>query len=78
MKTLVISGIFIHIIVLLSIFDIYFKSPVINNVAPCVTKGEHPATRLVLLVVDGLRMDALVKTKETALKDMETVAPYLR
>lgn len=75
---LIINGIIVHIIILLSIFDIYFKSPIVNNIIPTVTKNIAPANRLVLYVADGLRAETLIKSKETAFSDMSNVAPYLR
>lgn len=75
---IILSGVLIHFILLLSIFDIYFKSPIINNVPPCETKSKPPAKRLVLFVADGLRAESLIKAKETAFADMKTVAPFLR
>lgn len=75
---IILSAIFVHIILLLSIFDIYFKSPIINNVPVTISKSKAPAKRLVLFVADGLRAEALIKTKETAIEDMKEVAPFLR
>ncbi|XP_075973265.1 phosphatidylinositol glycan anchor biosynthesis class N [Anticarsia gemmatalis] len=63
------AGILIHITFLFSIFDIYFKSPIVKNVVPYQPQHEHLAERLVLFVVDGLRAESFVNY---------TTMPYLR
>lgn len=54
------TAIFIHVVFLLSIFDIYFKSPIVKNVVVYQPNYEAPADRLVLFVVDGLRAESFV------------------
>lgn len=54
---LAVLGFFVQLTLLLSIFDIYFKSPVISGIPDQRTDYEPPADRLVLLVADGLRAD---------------------
>lgn len=53
-------GILIHLIFLFSIFDIYFKSPVVKDVLPYEPIHEPTSNRLVLFVVDGLRAETFV------------------
>ncbi|XP_039758693.1 GPI ethanolamine phosphate transferase 1 isoform X2 [Pararge aegeria] len=62
-------GIFIHLVFLFSIFDIYFKSPIVNNANMYQPLHEAPADRLVLFVVDGLRAESFVNY---------STMPYLR
>lgn len=62
-------GILIHLTFLFSIFDIYFKSPIVRNVAPYQPAHEQLADRLVLFIVDGLRAESFVNY---------TTMPYLR
>lgn len=50
-------GFFAQLILLLSIFDIYFKSPIINGIPDQTVDYEPPADRLVLFSADGLRAD---------------------
>jgi len=52
-----ILGLFAQVILLLSIFDIYFKSPIINGIPDQNVDYNPPADRLVLFVGDGLRAD---------------------
>jgi phosphatidylinositol glycan class N len=48
---LVILGIALHAVYMLSIFDIYFKSPIVHGMAPVPPRlSAPPAKRLVLLV----------------------------
>lgn len=62
-------GTIIHFIFLFSIFDIYFKSPIVRNVVPYQPRHEALADRLVLFIVDGLRAESFVNY---------TTMPYLR
>lgn len=62
-------GILIHVTFLFSIFDIYFKSPIVRNVDPYQPQHDQLADRLVLFVVDGLRAESFVNY---------STMPYLR
>jgi phosphatidylinositol glycan class N len=60
---LILIGVVVHLIVLYSIFDIYFKSPLVhgsNAIERLYPKA--PAKRLVLFVADGLRADSFFNT----------------
>lgn len=52
-----ILGFFAQLMLLVSIFDIYFQSPIINGIPDQQVDFEAPADRLVLFVADGLRAD---------------------
>jgi GPI ethanolamine phosphate transferase 1 len=49
-RWLVVLGVILHAVYMLSIFDIYFKSPVVRGVDPVPPRFSAPAKRLVLLV----------------------------
>ncbi|XP_022774431.1 GPI ethanolamine phosphate transferase 1 isoform X3 [Durio zibethinus] len=54
---LVILGVILHAVYMLSIFDIYFKTPIVHGMDLVSPRFSAPAKRLVLLVADGLRAD---------------------
>ncbi|GAV74818.1 Sulfatase domain-containing protein/Lipase_3 domain-containing protein/PigN domain-containing protein [Cephalotus follicularis] len=56
-RWLVILGVILHAVYMLSIFDIYFKTPIVHGMDPVTPRFNAPAKRLVLLVADGLRAD---------------------
>ncbi|XP_027350928.1 GPI ethanolamine phosphate transferase 1 isoform X5 [Abrus precatorius] len=56
-RWLVVLGVLLHAVYMLSIFDIYFKTPIVHGVDPVTPRFAAPAKRLVLLVADGLRAD---------------------
>lgn len=69
MITFFLVGLTVHVVFFLSIFDIYFTSPLVHGMTPQVTPLPPPASRLVLMVGDGLRADSLFGSSR---------APYLR
>ncbi|KAK1617716.1 hypothetical protein QYE76_023233 [Lolium multiflorum] len=74
-RWLVILGIALHAVYMLSIFDIYFKSPIVHGMAPVPPRlSAPPAKRLVLLVADGLRADKFFEPDERG----RYRAPFLR
>ncbi|XBH78559.1 hypothetical protein VPH35_104761 [Triticum aestivum] len=84
-RWLVVLGIVLHAVYMLSIFDIYFKSPIVHGMAPVPPRlSAPPAKRLVLLVVrvlkilvaaaDGLRADKFFEPDERG----RYRAPFLR
>lgn len=62
-----------HIIILVSVFDVYFHSPIIHGIKPIKNDIKPPARRLVLFVGDGLRSDVFFEHELNM-----TNAPYLR
>lgn len=71
---LIISSFFVHIAFLISVFDIYFKSPIVHGITPHSSPLEAPARRLVLVVADGLRADSFFHTDDL----YGSNAPHLR
>uniref|UniRef100_A0A8C9XSF3 GPI ethanolamine phosphate transferase 1 n=1 Tax=Sander lucioperca TaxID=283035 RepID=A0A8C9XSF3_SANLU len=74
MITFLLVGLTIHVVFFLSIFDIYFTSPLVHGMTPQATPLAPPASRLVLVVADGLRADSLF----TLLPNGSSRAPFLR
>ena len=71
---LAIASVLVHAILFVSIFDIYFTSPVDSGMEPQHYTMRPPAKRLVLFVADGLRADTIFSLDEEG----NTPAPYLR
>jgi phosphatidylinositol glycan class N len=62
---LIINCFFVHVTFLLSVFDIYFKSPIVHDIQPQYSPLEGPARRLVLMVADGLRADSFYEADDS-------------
>ncbi|XP_027075046.1 GPI ethanolamine phosphate transferase 1 [Coffea arabica] len=73
-KWLVVLGVVLHAVYMLSIFDIYFKTPIVHGMKPVTPRFTSPAKRLVLLVADGLRADKFFEPDS----DGNYRAPFLR
>ncbi|KAL6899308.1 hypothetical protein ACP4OV_005966 [Aristida adscensionis] len=74
-RWLVALGVALHAVYMLSIFDIYFKSPIVHGMDPVPPRlSAPPAKRLVLLVADGLRADKFYEPDERG----RYRAPFLR
>ncbi|XP_039283685.1 GPI ethanolamine phosphate transferase 1 isoform X2 [Nilaparvata lugens] len=69
----IISGIAVHIIFLVSIFEIYFKSPIVDGIDSEKNNIKPPAKRLILFVADGLRADMFFELENGTSK-----SPFLR
>ncbi|NXG43184.1 PIGN transferase, partial [Psilopogon haemacephalus] len=70
----ILAGLLVHCVFLVSIFDIYFSSPLVHGMTPQQTPLPPPAQRLVLFVADGLRADSLYELNSSGMPQ----APYLR
>ncbi|KAF8378328.1 hypothetical protein HHK36_029667 [Tetracentron sinense] len=73
-KWLVVLGVVLHAVYMLSIFDIYFKSPIVHGMDLVHPRFSAPAKRLVLLVADGLRADKFFEPDSEG----QFRAPFLR
>ncbi|XP_078009462.1 GPI ethanolamine phosphate transferase 1 isoform X1 [Phascolarctos cinereus] len=69
-----ILGLLVHFVFFVSIFDIYFTSPLVHGMTPQITPLLPPARRLVLFVADGLRADSLYELDENG----TSRAPFIR
>ncbi|XP_066518594.1 GPI ethanolamine phosphate transferase 1 [Hoplias malabaricus] len=74
MTTFFLVGLLVHVVFFLSIFDIYFTSPLVHGMTPQRNPLSPPAKRLVLFVADGLRADSLFKPDVNG----TSRAPYIR
>ncbi|XP_078165994.1 sulfatase and phosphatidylinositolglycan class N domain-containing protein isoform X2 [Carex rostrata] len=74
-RWLVALGVALHAVYMLSIFDIYFKTPIVHGMDPVHPRLPAPANRLVLLVADGLRADKFFEPDESG---NGFRAPFLR
>ncbi|KAJ3098942.1 Glycosyl phosphatidyl inositol anchor synthesis [Phlyctochytrium planicorne] len=70
-SNLLLLGVVFHVIYSWSIFDIYFRSPLVHGMTPVDPPIPAPAKRLVLFVADGLRADKLFENRMA-------LSPYLR
>ncbi|EFJ07851.1 hypothetical protein SELMODRAFT_132847 [Selaginella moellendorffii] len=70
---IIVLGVAVHALFMLSIFDIYFKSPIVHGIDPVAPRIQAPAKRLVLFVADGLRADKFFELKP----DGSPRAPFL-
>ena len=62
-------GIVFHAVYIWSIFDIYFKSPIIHGMEPVFPETAPPAKRLVVFVADGCRADKFFEANDTYFED---------
>ncbi|XP_076815464.1 GPI ethanolamine phosphate transferase 1-like [Clavelina lepadiformis] len=70
----IVLNILVHTIFFMSIFDIYFTSPLVHGMKIVYPTAQTPAKRLVLFVADGLRADKFFELDEHG----KTRSPFLR
>lgn len=65
----------VHVLLFISIFEIYFKSPIVNNI-PVSTKasGVQLAKRVMIFYADGVRAEKFYEVT----RENSSHAPYLR
>ena len=71
---LILLALVVHLVYMVSIFDMYFRSPLVHGMTPHAPKLAAPARRLVLFSADGLRYDRFFERDPTT---GEPRAPYL-
>ena len=81
---LVAFGIVLHALLVYAMFDVHFTSPLVHGIEPVTAAFAGPASRLVVIVADGLRADRLFELegrdgRETGAPRGEKVprAPFL-
>ena len=68
------AAIVVHFILFVSIFDIYFTSPIDHGMVPQYHSLKPPAKRLILFIADGLRADTAFSLDKSG----HSPAPFLR
>lgn len=63
-STIVILGIFIHVLLLITVFDTYFKSPLEHGMTSVQSTNKPTSKRVVLFIADGLRAQAILGKNE--------------
>lgn len=66
---LLLWGMIFHCFYIYSMFDIYFKSPIIHGMHSVATVTEPPASRVVIYIADGCRADVFFEANGTYFKD---------
>ncbi|KAG5891230.1 hypothetical protein JTB14_004345 [Gonioctena quinquepunctata] len=56
---IILLGLLVHLLLLIAVFDVYFASPLDHGMTPIRSTHSPPAKRLVLMVADGLRAEAI-------------------
>lgn len=55
------GGVILHVLLLGSVFEIYFKTPIVPDIQSNKNPVPGPAKRLVFIVADGLRADSFYR-----------------
>ncbi|KAL4115008.1 hypothetical protein PRIC2_013904 [Phytophthora ramorum] len=63
---LLVLGVFFHALYVLSIFDIYFTSPVVHHIESVGYTDAPPAKRVVVFVADGCRADKFFEAERVS------------
>ncbi|ETL99736.1 hypothetical protein L917_03451, partial [Phytophthora nicotianae] len=63
---LLVLGVLFHALYVLSIFDIYFTSPVVPHIESVIYTDSPPAKRVVVFVADGCRADKFFETNTSS------------
>ncbi|POM77823.1 GPI ethanolamine phosphate transferase [Phytophthora palmivora] len=75
---LLVLGVFFHALYVLSIFDIYFTSPVVPHIESVDYTDSPPAKRVVVFVADGCRADKFFEANASTEDNTELRVSFLR
>ena len=64
-------GVALHALLIYAMFDVHFITPLVHDVEPTAARFRAPASRLVIIVADGLRGDRLFELEEPNPKILE-------
>ena len=65
-------GLLVHFMYFISVFQIYFKSPILNGIKKTEPINYQGADRVVFIVIDGLQVDKAFHSQN------ENYTPFLR
>ncbi|CAH0519393.1 unnamed protein product [Peronospora belbahrii] len=75
---LLVLGVFFHAVYILSIFDIYFTSPIVPHIESLTYTDSPPAKRVVVFVADGCRADKFFEVNASYDDTAEHRVSFLR
>ena len=78
---LAVFGVALHALLIYAMFDVHFLTPLVHGMEPTTADFAAPASRLVVIVADGLRADRLFELEDAPGDDPDAPrvprAPYL-
>ena len=61
---LAVFGVALHALLIYAMFDVHFLTPLVHGMEPTTADFAAPASRLVVIVADGLRADRLFELED--------------
>ena len=78
---LAVFGVALHALLIYAMFDVHFITPLVHGMEPTTADFAAPASRLVVIVADGLRADRLFELEDAPGDDPDAPrvprAPFL-
>ena len=75
---LVVFGVALHALLIYAMFDVHFLTPLVHDIEPTIADFAAPASRLVIIVADGLRGDRLFEMEDASDPDTTPRTPRAR
>ena len=72
---LVVFGVALHALLIYAMFDVHFLTPLVHDIEPTIADFAAPASRLVIIVADGLRGDRLFEMEDASDPDTTPRTP---